>query len=144
MRCRALQHEVTQLAGARYARGAAASGIARWGTQRGSVYLADQKLPIRAPPVRDLRTQSRAPVGDLCGVADAPLNVNRKLFRSLAARGIGMGGTYHEVEMAQYLLGSMNLVTMFVRKIDMRWPGAMYFSPCLNIPSSEMYRPGNR
>ncbi len=44
----ALPHEVTLLAGARYAHDDAAQGIASWGTQRGSVYLADQKVPITA------------------------------------------------------------------------------------------------
>ena len=37
----ALQHEVAQLAGARYARDGGEPGLSRWGTQRGSVYVAD-------------------------------------------------------------------------------------------------------
>jgi len=45
----ALQHEVVALAGARYARGGGQPGLARWGAQPGSVYLADQKVPVTAP-----------------------------------------------------------------------------------------------
>ena len=48
----ALQQEVTALAGARYAHDPAGSAVVRWGTQRGSIYLADQKLPITVPRVR--------------------------------------------------------------------------------------------
>jgi putative transposase len=58
----ALQHEVTTLAGARYARGDGTAGIARWGAQRGSVFLADQKVPVTVPRVRDLRTNTERPL----------------------------------------------------------------------------------
>jgi putative transposase len=49
-----LQQEVAQLAGARYARKDAKETCRRWGEQPGSVYLADQKLPLRVPRVRDV------------------------------------------------------------------------------------------
>ncbi|MGH7631947.1 MAG: IS256 family transposase [Gemmatimonadales bacterium] len=49
----ALQQEVTRLAGARYAHQDGAPGVVRWGAQAGSIFLADQKLPIRVPRVRD-------------------------------------------------------------------------------------------
>ena len=42
-----LQEEVTQLAGERYRREGGVPGYARWGGQRGSVYLADQKVSVR-------------------------------------------------------------------------------------------------
>lgn len=48
-----LQKEVKALAGERYRRGGRPAGRVRWGRQRGSVYLADQKLPIQVPRVRD-------------------------------------------------------------------------------------------
>ena len=47
----ALQREVTALAG--YAHADGVPGVVRWGTQPGSVFLVDQKLPIRVPRVRD-------------------------------------------------------------------------------------------
>lgn len=49
-----LQQEVTQLAGARYARKEADATCRRWGEQPGSVYLADQKMPLGVPRVRDV------------------------------------------------------------------------------------------
>ena len=50
-----LQQEVCQLAGDRYSRAGGLPGHARWGSQRGSVYLADQKVAIATPRVRDTR-----------------------------------------------------------------------------------------
>jgi|TARA_B110000263_G_C15264706_1_gene490554 putative transposase len=49
-----LQQEVSQLAGARYARKDTDTSCRRWGQQTGSVYLADQKVPLEVPRVRDL------------------------------------------------------------------------------------------
>jgi len=49
----ALQAEVTALAGERYGRGDEHPGGVRWGRQKGSVFLADQKLPLEVPRVRD-------------------------------------------------------------------------------------------
>jgi transposase-like protein len=58
----ALQQEVLALAGARYAHSDGRPGMARWGRQHGSIYLADQKLPIAVPRVRDVRTQTEVPL----------------------------------------------------------------------------------
>lgn len=46
--------EVDALAGARYARDDGRAGVVRWGAQRGSVFLADQKIPLTVPRVSDL------------------------------------------------------------------------------------------
>jgi len=48
-----LQGEVKRLAGEKHSRG---GDNARWGSQNGSVYLRDQKLPVRVPRVRNVRT----------------------------------------------------------------------------------------
>ena len=54
----ALQAEVVSLAGERYAREGRQLGHVRWTPQAGSIYLADQKIPIAVPRVRDrLRNQ---------------------------------------------------------------------------------------
>ena len=58
----ALVAEVTALAGPRYARDDTRPEVVRWGTQPGSIYLADQKLPIRVPRVRDRRVQQELPL----------------------------------------------------------------------------------
>lgn len=48
-----LQEEVTRLAGEKYRRNGQ-PGQKRWGSQRGSVYVKDQKLPIKVQRVRDV------------------------------------------------------------------------------------------
>jgi len=48
-----LQAEVKALAGERYSRQGGHADYNRWGSQPGSVYLADQKVPIPVPRVRD-------------------------------------------------------------------------------------------
>ena len=49
-----LQQAVIDLAGERYQRKASDQPLRRWGSQRGSVYLGDQKLPIDVPRVRNV------------------------------------------------------------------------------------------
>ena len=50
--------DVERLAGERYVREGRLPGHVRWTSQRGSIYLADQKIPIEVPRVRDrLRNQ---------------------------------------------------------------------------------------
>ena len=66
----ALQRDVVVLAGARYAHHDGAPGIARWGHQRGSIYLADQKLAITVPRARPRRGDGR-PARDLRALANA-------------------------------------------------------------------------
>lgn len=58
----ALTAEVTALAGPRYARDDAHPDVARWGAQAGSIYLADQKIPITVPRVRDRRAGREIPL----------------------------------------------------------------------------------
>lgn len=54
-----LQAEVKRLAGEKYARG---GEIARWGRQNGSVYLRDQKFPLRVPRVRNVVVNKEVPL----------------------------------------------------------------------------------
>jgi len=58
----ALDAEVTALAGARYSRTGGQPGLVRWSRQQGSVYLADQKLPITYTRVRDLPRRQEVPL----------------------------------------------------------------------------------
>lgn len=48
-----LEAEVTRLAGARYERSGRLPGHVRWTKQDGSIYVGDQKHPIRYQRVRD-------------------------------------------------------------------------------------------
>lgn len=54
-----LQDEVIRLAGEKHSRG---GDNARWGRQNGSVYLRDQKIPIRVPRVRDVIANQEVPL----------------------------------------------------------------------------------
>jgi len=57
-----LVQEVNALAGPRYARDDGVPSRVRWGRQRGSIYLADQKIPIQVPRVRDRQTRTEVPL----------------------------------------------------------------------------------
>lgn len=58
----ALQREVAALAGPRYAHDDGQPGVVRWGRQAGSIYLADQKVPVVVPRVRDRVHQAEVPL----------------------------------------------------------------------------------
>jgi len=57
-----LQQEITTLVGPRYQRSGGQPGYARWGSQRGSVYLADHKVGIEVPRVRDRGRDQEVPL----------------------------------------------------------------------------------
>ena len=57
-----LQQEVMALAGERYRHGSGQPGYARWGQQAGSVYLADQKVAVTVPRVRDVGRDQEVPL----------------------------------------------------------------------------------
>jgi transposase-like protein len=48
-----LQEDLEYLTGKKYSRDGGRSGLYRWGEQRGSVYLGDQKVAVKVPRVRD-------------------------------------------------------------------------------------------
>ncbi len=60
-----LQKEVRGLAGERYQRERPQPGQVRWGQQRSSIYLSDQKIPLMVPRIRDRRTNSEVPLMSL-------------------------------------------------------------------------------
>jgi transposase-like protein len=84
-----LQQEVCQLAGARYSREGGVPGHARWGRQRGSVYLGDQKVAIAVPRVRDTRRGQEVPLSTYQGLQDprrAEEASLRKVLKGLSCR----------------------------------------------------------
>jgi putative transposase len=76
----ALVQEVTALAGPRYAHDDAHPHLARWGSQPGSIYLADQKLPIQVPRVRDCAAGHEVPLA-LYQALQTPRTLDVGLFR---------------------------------------------------------------
>ena len=84
-----LQEEVTQLAGARYSRQGGLAGYARWGGQQGSVYLADQKVSVRVPRVRDTLRDQEVSLSSYAGLQDARRADDaalRKVLKGLSCR----------------------------------------------------------
>ena len=79
-----LEAEVTRLAGPRYARGDGRPDVVRWGRQAGAVYLADQKLPVAVPRVRDRRRST-----ELALATYAQLQTPRALDEGLFRRILG-------------------------------------------------------
>jgi putative transposase len=84
-----LQREVTKLAGERYQREGGQPGYARWGSQPGSVYLADQKVSVRVPRVRNLSREQEVPLSSyqaLRSPRQADESAFRKILKGLSCR----------------------------------------------------------
>ena len=84
-----LQEEVSRLAGRKYGRQGGEPGYARWGGQKGSVYLADQKVGIRVPRVRDLGRAQEVPLGTYAALQNAGQADDaalRKVLKGLSCR----------------------------------------------------------
>jgi putative transposase len=84
-----LQQEVTALAGARYQRGGGVPGYGRWGCQPGSVYLADQKVAVNVPRVRDVRHDQEVPLTTYQSLRQprrAEAAALRKILKGLSCR----------------------------------------------------------
>ena len=84
-----LAEEVTQLAGPRYARTGGQPGLVRWSHQGGSVYLADQKLALPVPRVRDLARNTEVPLQtyqQLREPRQGDLGLFRKVLLGLSCR----------------------------------------------------------
>jgi len=85
----ALDAEVTALAGERYRRTGGQPGLVRWSRQKGSVYLADQKLPITYTRIRDLFRRQEVPLQTyerLRAPRAADAGLFRKVLRGLSCR----------------------------------------------------------
>lgn len=85
----ALQAEVTALAGERYERGDAHPDIVRWGKQKGSVFLADQKLSLTVPRVRDRKEKREIPLSTYTALQTPrshDLGLYRKVLSGISCR----------------------------------------------------------
>lgn len=72
-----LMAEAARLAGTPYARG---KTIAPWGSNRGSVVLADQKVAVRVPRLRDRQTNAEVPLASYARLQE-PGIFNELAFR---------------------------------------------------------------
>lgn len=78
----ALEAEVVHLAGPRHSRAGRWPGHVRWGSQPGSVYLLEQKLPLPVPRVRD-RSRNQEVALATYQQLQTPRQADRGLFRKV-------------------------------------------------------------
>jgi putative transposase len=84
-----MQAEVAQFAGARYSRTGGQPGCVRWGRQPGSIFLADQKVPVTVQRVRDRQRQQEVPLQSyqhLQTPRAADVGLFRKVLAGLSCR----------------------------------------------------------
>jgi len=77
-----LNAEVVRLAGERHQRTGRQPGCVRWGQQRGSIYLADQKLPLTHTRVRDRWRNQEVPLQSYHAL-QTPRAADAGLFRKV-------------------------------------------------------------
>ena len=88
-----VQADVERRAGQRSVREGRLPGHVRWTSQRGSIYLADQKMPLAVPRVRDHLRHQEVPLSPYERLpapreaSDAPCQ--RGLFKPIFSMGIG-------------------------------------------------------
>lgn len=76
-----LEADVTELAGERYRREGGQPGLARHGSNRSSVRLAGQRVPLRVPRVRNLSEGKEVPLVSLRAFRAATGSVDETLLR---------------------------------------------------------------
>ena len=79
-----MQAEVAALAGAKYSRSGGAPGLVRWGHQPGSIFLADQKVPVEVQRVRDRHRRQEIPLQSYQQL-QRPRAADAGLFRKVLA-----------------------------------------------------------
>jgi transposase-like protein len=87
-----IEEEVTAVAGPRYARHNGAPHRVRWGRQQGSIDLADQKLPLQVPRVRDRQAGTEVPLQTYARLQQpraADEGVFRRILYGLSCRNYG-------------------------------------------------------
>jgi putative transposase len=77
-----LQEEVRKLVGERYERNKESAGRVRWGKQKSSIYLSDQKLSVLVPRIRDRRINAEIPLMSLEAL-QSPRHLDEGLFQKV-------------------------------------------------------------
>jgi transposase-like protein len=77
-----LTAELTRLAGPKHSRTGGLPGVVRWGRQRGSVYLADQKIPVIYQRARNRLTRQEVPLS-IYQRLQVPREADTGLFRKI-------------------------------------------------------------
>jgi len=117
-----LQAEVAALAGARYSRTGGRPGVVRWGQQAGSIFLADQKVPVTVQRVRDQQRGQEIPLQTYQRF-QAPRRADVGLFRKVLA---GLSCRDYEASAeavpAAFGLSASSVSRRFIRASAAGWP----------------------
>jgi len=107
-----LQGEVKRLAGEKHSR---SGNNSRWGHQGGSVYLRDQKFPIKIPRVRDVDLNQEVPL-ETYGRLQSPFDDDKGALRRLL-HGLSTHKYHESVSLATEAFGisASNLSKKFKR-----------------------------
>ena len=79
-----MQAEVAQLAGRKYSRAGRQAEVVRWGRQKGSIFLADQKVPVTVQRVRNRQRRQEIPLQSYQQL-QTPRAADAGLFRKVLA-----------------------------------------------------------
>lgn len=112
-----LENEVEQLAGARYEHGKINT---RWGRQKGSIYLRDQKLGVMIPRVQNKETGREVPLESYRKLRTPYLDDEQTVKKLLY--GISMRNYKESVELAPKVFGlsSSNMSRRFKKPTEKR------------------------
>ena len=106
-----LHRAVIELAGPRYQRKGSDQPLRRWGSQSGSVYLGDQKLPVEMPRVRNVASDTEVPLN-----AYQALQMPRQMDEGLLLRMLKGIATRHYEACAQAVPEAFGLTSSSVSR----------------------------
>ena len=126
-----LQQEVTALTGPRYAHDRGQH--VRWGRQRGSVYLGDQKVAVAVPRVRDRARNTEVPLPTY-GALQTPRELDRRLLHAVLG-GLSTREYGRCVQLVPETFGvSGSTVSRRFRRASLRYMRALQERPLGSYP----------
>jgi putative transposase len=128
-----LKQEVETLAGPRYAHDDAMPDRVRWGHQRGSVYLGDQKVALAVPRVRDRARNQEVPLPTYTAL-QAPRELDRRLLHAVLG-GLSTREYGRCVQLVPETFGvSASTVSRRFRRASLRYLRALQDRPLAGYP----------
>lgn len=128
-----LHQEVEGLAGPRYAHADAAPHRVRWGRQRGSVYLGEQKVALDVPRVRDRARNEEVPLPTYTAL-QAPRELDRRLLQAVLG-GLSTREYGRCVQLVPETFGvSASTVSRRFRRASLRYLRALQERPLAGYP----------
>ena len=117
-----LQNEVTRLAGDRYTRKDTQNPNRRWGSQQGSVYLSDQKVPLSVPRVRDVEADEEVSLQTYHHL-QRPRRMDEGLLMRMIKRQCFYTGALHARLSSLCRDGAGGLWAIFIHRVETLYQG---------------------